>query len=137
MTKLDEAMIELERFTRIHNLKIIRDGEVGFGRECVGLIPNESNSYLEYNPLSMKTFDYVFDYDDRLSSPSGVDAYHKHNCFSVLVGDEGIEHALLGLCKWIDKICDIGQVSIIEYETGSVGLQALMTGDTGYAMILK
>lgn len=96
-------------------------GEVGFGRPCVGVI--SGSSYVQY------------DYDLGLEIPE--DAYHKDDCLAVLVFDEDYHKALDQLYEWIVSI--IEQDLKIERsirktwnEPGTAGatLEMLMSGTT-------
>lgn len=63
------------------------DGEVGFGRTCVGIVINDT--YLDYDWL-----------DNDVWTPD--DAYHKHACVAVLGHGEDAESQLYDWLKWFD-----------------------------------
>lgn len=65
------------------------DGEVGFGRECVGIL-----TVKECYP------DYESDYGAEVWTPA--DAYHKHECVAVLGHGAGPEAQLYDWLKWFD-----------------------------------
>lgn len=74
------------------------EGEVGFGRECVGLLlDGEYVDWDEYAPEGEGT------------GPRGeaVDAYHKHPCIAVL--GRGVE-AEKQLYEWVNRIVTAGAV---------------------------
>jgi len=140
-----EILENLKRFADEHNLKLVTKGEVGFGRPCVGFLDKRGDHYLEYNPVSysnclinglnIANIAFVEDlYDTDLYAPEGVDSYHKHNCFVVLVQDNDYKEALRQLNKWIEHIESIGKVEVVSYKTGATGLQAMVSGTTGYAL---
>ena len=62
------------------------EGEVGFGRECVGIISGDSYP----------------DYPDDDAMPIPEDAYHKHNCVAVLGRGENAEAQLFDWLRWFD-----------------------------------
>ncbi len=62
------------------------NGEVGFGRDCVGILNGDT---------------YV-DYGDQVEIWTPEDAYHKHDCLAVLGhGDDRLEQ-LYRWVKWLD-----------------------------------
>ncbi len=131
----------LEEFTTKHKLIFQDRGECGFGRECVGLISPNGN-YLDYNPLRFGGELGIEDIpelkDDRLRPPRGVeDAYHKHECFAVLAKDENYDEAIRQLAVWVRAVMEIGELEVVEYETGATGLQVVMSGAVGYALKVK
>jgi hypothetical protein len=64
-------------------------GEVGFGRECVGIL--KGDTYIDYA------------HETGIWTPE--DAYHKHDCVAVLGrGDE----ALAQLCQWVKWLDENG-----------------------------
>jgi len=71
---------------------LILEGEIGFGRPCVGIVTE--GSYLEY--------------DD--SAPIGKGAYHKGNYLAVLVGGECAtrDEAVMALYEWCIKLKEAG-----------------------------
>ena len=70
-----------------HNVKLELEGEVGFGRECVGIVC-DNGSYPDYE---VEDLEWV---------PN--DAYHKHNCVAVLGRGEHAESQLYDWLKWFD-----------------------------------
>lgn len=60
-----------------------------------------------------------------------MNSYHKRDSLAVLGrGDE----AVIGLAKWVLKLEAAGEVKIVQYETGAVGMQALFSGVTARAV---
>ena len=116
----------IQKFANKHKIIFIEEGEVGFGRECVGLA--HGDNYIDYNPTKYPDHSRVEEvYDKRFYDIVPEKAYHKHNCLAVLGrGDDSIRQ----LCDWVEALEEIG-VEIVTYETGAVGLQALLTGLTG------
>jgi hypothetical protein len=102
------------------------NGEVGFGRPCVGILHGQA---------------YV-DYDWDLFGPGGgafwtpEDAYHKHDCLAVLVYDDDYDKALEQLWEWVQYMIaeHLGITTQVRetYNTDGVGraLELLMGGHT-------
>jgi glycyl-tRNA synthetase beta subunit len=131
MKTIEEHKANIQEFANRFKLIFEDDGEVGFGRKCVGLI-NGSN-YVDYNPTQYPNYDYVEEfYDERLFDIVPENAYHKHNCLAVL-GNE--ETSIIQLSEWIDKLKELGAV-VEKYKTGATGIQALITGTENYAIKL-
>jgi hypothetical protein len=134
-----EGRDRLERFALKHKLAIELEGEVGFGRECVGL--THGNNYIGYHPWVYKQNGTLHPdlvehpdpkiMDPRLKPPKGYapDAYHKHTCVCVLGRSPD---AIAQLVAWADYYEELG-VEAVDYETGATGLQAMMTGVLGKA----
>lgn len=130
---------ELTEFATAHGLTLQQKGEVGFGRACVGLI-SPGSGYVDYNPRRMAgNFDELWPRDERLYAPAGVESYHKHDCFAVLCDDneESYAAALDQLLAWVRHLKSQGDVYVERYSTGATGIQALMSGVTGYAIRLR
>jgi hypothetical protein len=68
-----------------NNAQITLKGECGFGRECVGLLVNDTYP----------------DYDEDVWVPE--DAYHKYPCVAVLGRGRHAESQLYDWLKWFDK----------------------------------
>jgi glycyl-tRNA synthetase beta subunit len=131
MKTIEEHKANIQEFANRFKLIFEDDGEVGFGRKCVGLT-NGSN-YVDYNPTQYPNYDYVEEfYDERLFDIVPENAYHKHNCLAVL-GNE--ETSIIQLSEWIDKLKELGAV-VEKYKTGATGIQALITGTENYAIKL-
>ena len=131
MKTIEEHKANIQEFANRFKLIFEDDGEVGFGRKCVGLT-NGSN-YVDYNPTQYPNYDYVEEfYDERLFDIVPENAYHKHNCLAVL-GNE--ETSIIQLSEWIDKLKELGAV-VEKYKTGATGMQALITGTENYAIKL-
>jgi len=126
---INECISNIQQFADTHNIKFEQDGEVGFGRECVGLM--KGSNYIDYCPINMETYgDLPELYDERLLKIAPNNAYHKHDCLAVLGRDE---EAIRQLSDWVDKLKELN-VSIEEYSTGATGLQAMISGSKGYAV---
>ena len=131
MKTIEEHKANIQEFANRFKLIFEDDGEVGFGRKCVGLT-NGSN-YVDYNPTQYPNYDYVEEfYDERLFDIVPENAYHKHNCLAVL-GNE--ETSIIQLSEWIDKLKELGAV-VEKYKTGATGIQALLSGTENYAIKL-
>lgn len=134
---LSAVRARIQAFANKHKLIFEDKGECGFGRSCVGL--NTGGNWLNYNPYKLNdNYDPIPEFnDDRLRAPGDVDAYHKHDCFAVLVHDEDYAKAIRGLDEWITHILSQGEVEVAEFDTGAVGIQALLSGLTGKALRYK
>ena len=129
-------LLKLSVFADKHGISLVTKGECGFGRPCVGF--TKGSNYIDYCPLNMSTYEPIEDLDDeRLYAPEGVNAYHKHNCLAVLVEDDNYDQALQELSDWVDNLTSQGEVEVVCYRTGASGLQAMVSGSTGYALKIK
>jgi hypothetical protein len=130
---MNSVIENLNRFASKHGLILEQEGEVGFGRECVGF--TKSGNYVDYNPTDSNTYEEIEEfYDERLNDLTTYNAYHKHNCLSVLGrGDE----ALNELNEWITNLENAGEIEVASYKTGATGLQAMFSGVIGYAVRFK
>ena len=109
-------------------------GEVGFGRPCVGFLTEHGN-YVDYNPPTGENYDYPFGQDHRLDAPNDVvDAYHKHDCLCVLVRNDDLNEAARQLLLWVRAIESHGSPTVQSFPTGKVGIQAMFSGTTSYAI---
>jgi len=89
-----------------HNCALELNGEVGFGRPCVGI--TVSGTYPDYEW-------YDDDYN-RIDKNGNIwlppNAYHKHPCVAVLGKGEKAEEQLYDWLKWFDN----NNFSVIEIE---------------------
>jgi hypothetical protein len=132
---MSENNNKLDAFAKKHALKLEKMGEVGFGRPCVGFIAG--NGYVDYNALKYPNLTPAFPQDDPYCPPEDVkDAYHKHDCLAVLVYNEDYEEALRQLNIWVEDIESRGG-KIYPFETGATGIQAMLSGRTGWALRFK
>ena len=133
------ARERIEAFCLKHKLIFEERGEVGFGRECVGLL-SKRGGYLDYNPFSLAEPFASIDglQDHRIRPPRGViDAYYKHECFAILVEDDNYRVAIQQLAVWIKHLESLGELEVVQYETGATGIQVMMSGLIGYALKVK
>jgi len=82
-----------------NNLRLELNGEVGFGRECVGVIAY-NGCYPDYEWYDEETWDRLDKNGDVWIPP---DAYHKHPCVAVLGRGEKAEAQLYEWLKWFDE----------------------------------
>lgn len=128
MKTYEENIKNIEQFATDNNIEFTIMGEIGFGRECVGLL--KGNNYIEYNPSDKEYKDIPEFYDERLYDIAPENAYHKGSYLAVLGrGDEAIKQ----LSQWVDKLKKLG-ATIGSYKTGETGLQALFSGETAYCI---
>lgn len=129
----------LRDFAARHGLTLVTQGEVGFGRPCVGLAIG--NNYVDYAPYSDATLDPLPGFTpDALAPPEVVrDAYHKADVLAVLAGGHppDYDEALRQLALWVEHIEAQGEIEVVPYPTGAKGLQVLISGVFGHAVRLK
>jgi hypothetical protein len=136
MDKNSETWKNLQRFANEHKLILEDEGEVGFGRPCVGFI--KSGGYVDYNPMQHPDYEYAWERDARLKPPPQTpNAYHKHQCMAVLVQDDDYDSALEELNEWVKHLEAQGEVYVTEYKTGATGIQAILSGVFGYAVRMR
>ena len=132
MDKDNPVWQNLQRFANEHKVLLEDNGEVGFGRPCIGFL--RGGSYIAHNPYNSSDFARIWPEDQRLLPPGTVpDAYHKHDCFAVLVHGDDYDKALVQLNAWVEHLEAQGTVELVEYETGATGIHALLSGVTSYA----
>ena len=138
MTNMDDPRIKhLLQFAVDNSVALVLDGEVGFGRPCVGFTCG--GNYLDINPRCLPDYHYAFaSADERLYPPEEVpNAYHKHDCFCVLIRDGDREKAITELDTWLTHLQSFGKLVIEDYVTGAEGLQAVFSGIIGHALRIK
>ena len=134
--KIEKEREYLQKFAGKHGLILEEKGECGFGRPCVGLLARGDN-YVDYDPYDNE-LNRIWPAEDKVWPPKEVtDAYHKHNCFAVLAHDDDYGEALTQLGAWIRHLESQGEVYVDTYATGHIGLQAMFSGVTGYAIRVR
>jgi hypothetical protein len=105
-TVIDEAIRDARVWASEQGCVLELDGEVGFGRPCVGVLYR--TGYVDTPGSGGNDYgEGRTEFDERMLAPEGVDAYHKHDCLAVLGhGDE----AIAGLLRWIEKLRRHGAV---------------------------
>lgn len=126
-------------------LKFEEKGEIGFGRNCVGIVNQNTESYLSY-----QTYDE--DYNPALnhevaSQTAPEDAYHKGPYLAVLYDgtEEGRLKAISQLNNWIEKIMAASyevtgyteRNSLASLLAGGSVRQVCLTGGITYARFLE
>lgn len=81
-----------------NGLQLDLAGEVGLGRECVGVA--SEGSYADYEWYCEKTWERA-DSNGEVWTPK--DAYHKHPCVAVLGRGEEAEAQLYDWLQWFDS----------------------------------
>jgi len=134
---IEETRARLRAFGDKLGLTLMEQGEVGFGRPCVGFL--RGHVYVDYNPISMVDFEPIFPEDSRLEAPPGVRSYHKHSCVAVLAEGDPPDYgqALSQLLEWVEELEAQGELQVVSYPTGATGMQAVITGATGSAIRFK
>ena len=83
----ETQIVYLTEWAARYRCSLQLNGQVGFGRDCVGVL--KGDTYL--------------DYEDQWEIWKPEDAYHKHDCVAVLGhGDESLEQ-LYRWVKWLDE----------------------------------
>lgn len=96
-----------------NHLALELEGEVGFGRDCVGVLANDC--YPDYMWFDPATYDRM-DTNGEVWQPKN--AYHKHPCVAVLGRGEEVEAELYEWLKWFDA-------NGFKLETGSNPIERL------------
>lgn len=136
MDKSNPIWQNLQRFANEHKVILEDDGEIGFGRPCVGFL--RGGSYIAYNPRCYPGLKLVWPYDRRLGPPKAVrDAYHKGNYLAILVPDDNYDKALCQLNAWVECLRSLGEIEVVDFETGATGTQAIFSGYIAYAIRFK
>jgi hypothetical protein len=134
MKTIEECKQNITNFANEHNAIATFNGEVGFGRECVGISNKENENYIAFNPINRTDYDFIPEYyDQRLYDIAAQDAYHKYDCLCVLGTDED---AIRQLDLWCDDLRQL-EVSVIKYKNGEEGLQAMISGLYTYTLVPK
>lgn len=89
----DERFTYLATWAAKNGCALELEGEVGFGRECVGIM--KGTAYLDYAHLWDEYPDEEFWTPD--------DSYHKHPCLAVLGRGEDATEQLYQWVKWLDE----------------------------------
>lgn len=147
MERSDPIYRKLTAFASKHQVVLVDQGRIGFGRPCVGFI--KGSKYIAINPVNESTHDRIASFfDERLAAPPGVvDAYQPQGCLCVLAhdsvpgNDDGpfsadFDTALTQLAIWVDHLEEIG-VEVEPYDTGATGLKVLVGGNISYALKVK
>jgi hypothetical protein len=99
MTELQDRIRDARLWAAEQGCVLELNGEVGFGRECVGIlyrthyVDTPGSGYNEHGPF--------FGEQSIGGPPDDVAAYHKHDCLAVLGTDA---EAVDGLLRWVEKI---------------------------------
>lgn len=128
MKTIKEHRDNIQDFANKHKIVFEDNGEIGFGRECVGLL--RGDNYIEYNPTDRDYKDLPEFYDERFYEIAPENAYHKGSYLAVLGRDE---KSIVQLSEWVDALNKIG-VEIGSYPTGATGFQAVISGFAAYAI---
>jgi len=106
-------------------------GEIGFGRECVGITDSNTDCYVAYEVHDDKTYETTAESTADIADH----AYHKSPNLSVLTADISKEEAIKELDDWIGRILEKGY-KVIEYEE-SHSLSGLMQQMQGGSSVVK
>lgn len=138
MNEIETARRWLQDFARDNKGSFNERGEVGIGRECVGII-GPSGNYVDYGPYNMETLEPIEGLQfDEVEGVAPEGAYHKHPCLAVLVNDErDHDTATIQLYQWLKELSDFHKLSLAEYKTGAKGAQIMFSGATNWALKLE
>ena len=96
--KHEDKIKFMQEWCQKQKLTLVLEGEVGFGRQCVGVLSEQCGAYPDY---------IIFDEDYNIVDGNEVwtpeDAYHKHPCVAVLGVGEEAESQLYEWVKWFDN----------------------------------
>jgi len=129
MKTIEECKANIQEFANRFKLIFDEQGEIGIGRECVGL--RDGLCYVACNPTRHTDYEYIDKfYDERLSDIAPKNAYHKADYIAVLGRGET---AIRELSEWVEKLNELGAV-VETYNTGATGIQATFSGVYGHAV---
>lgn len=118
---ITEAEQICEEFVASFQILELFHGTVGFGRPCIGLRDTTTGCMVDlYNHNYEEPETDFFD-----APPETPSAYHKHDCFCVLV--EGTkEEATIELAHWVNKLAklDIKKLTQYRQESSFTGLSS-------------
>jgi hypothetical protein len=99
----EQMIAEIKAYAADNRCYFEPEGEVGFGRECVGVLAEGKYPDYEWHDADFERADPNGD----VWVPPDVDAYHKHECIAVLGrGPRAIEQ----LHAWVVKLRESGAV---------------------------
>lgn len=128
---MEKHIENIANFAKKHNLEYNLKGEVGFGRECVGIL--HDGNYIDFNPTSFNVSkDLSYLHNPIFDEIAPENAYHKHDCLCVLGTSDS---SIIELSEWITKLEELN-VTVETYSTGAIGMQAFITGATGKTLVI-
>lgn len=113
--KHEDKIKYMKEWCAKNNLTLVLEGEVGFGRECVGILSEQCGAYPDYWSFDE---DYNVVEGEDVWIPDG--AYHKHPCVAVLGRGTDAEEELYQWVKWFDKnkyVCVVEDVDTSNWST--------------------
>ena len=126
---------------------LVVKGEVGFGRDCVGIIEPNIGHYVDINPMNYEgdceDWHYIFGEDTSLypNDKTVPDAYHKHSCLSVLVIEDDYDEAINQLYTWVTDILSKGAVELVKHsvvdKSEMTDIELLFTPEYKVALVYK
>ena len=101
-TTTAEKVAWLEQWATSKGCTLKTEGEVGFGRECVGIASGNEGSYIDLVYYDADYREAPWSIPTTESVPENIpDRYHKHECLAVLGrGDDAIDQ----LYRWVRHI---------------------------------
>ncbi len=135
--KKEEIIKKLQKFANKYRIFFEENGEIGFGRGCVGFLSGDK--YIAYNPhrSTIDSFEQIKElYSEKHYKVIPNHAYHKDDYFAVLTAEIGKLKALKELLEWAEGLEKLG-IEIVEYETKATGMQVLFSGVVAHAIKIK
>jgi hypothetical protein len=124
----EEKLDWMAKYAARWGVDLVLEGEVGFGRECVGILAG--HSYPDYH-----WYDTNYDPADTNGTVwTPKDAYHKHDCVAVLGRGEEAESQLYGWLKWFDDNGFVIERGQLDRDPGNI---AALMGDWSYARMVR
>lgn len=117
----------IDKFTKQTGFKFEERGEIGFGRNCVGIIDEANETYLAYEANHPRTHEVLIRHEVAYAMQA-PNAYHKGPYLAVLYDgtEEKRLEAIAELEQWVQNILDAGFEMKTFLETNSV--TALLNG---------
>lgn len=124
----DEKKAFITAWAERHGCTAQFEGEVGFGRECVGILGLRGGSYvdLEYLGHDYRPIGGVCPPFDECVADDLPDRYHKHECLAVLGRGEG---AIDQLYRWVAHL-DAAGIGVVEKPKQMQDVGLIFGGET-------
>jgi hypothetical protein len=126
---------EMRKIAHEWDCNLELDGEVGFGRRCVGI--SDGMNYVDFSmyawafresdPVQREKWERL---STELHDIAPTGAYHKHDCLAVLgINDE----AQMQLYTWVTELKLAGWTVMLlpEYDTGGTSVSQFLYGRRG------
>lgn len=95
----EAQIVYLTEWAARYRCSLQLNGEVGFGRDCVGIL--KDSHYIDTADIKGETaYNHA---SEPYSWWEPEDSYHKHDCLAVLGHDDGALEQLYLWVKWLDE----------------------------------